>query len=307
MIITLADTTAGEVHAALMDARRRAGSPAMGMVLTLIVVTDEQRYETAIDAAGDAAQEHPSRVLALIGSPATGQARLDAEVCIGGEKGPGEQVILRLSGELAGHPDSVVVPLLLPDAPVVVWWPGTPPSVPHADPLGTMAQRRITDTAVLADPIGGLLARAAHYAPGDTDVAWTRLTPWRSILAAVLDAPYAAVHSASVEAEPGSPSAALLAAWLASRLGVPVTSATSAGPGITGVALHTDDGDITLTRPDGVLAALSVPGWPERSVALKRRQLSELIAEELRRLDPDDIYAATLRHLASAALAGAST
>lgn len=301
MIVTLTNTTAGAVHAALMEARRRSGSPAMGMVLTLVVVTDEASYETATNAAAAAAQEHPSRVLVLIAVPDNETARLDADVCIGGEMGPGEQVVLRLAGPLAGHPESVVVPLLISDAPVVVWWPGFPPAVPKADPLGAMAQRRITDAAALPEPETGLLARAAHYAPGDTDLAWTRLTPWRSMLAAALDAPHAAAQSGVVEAEAGNPSAALLAAWLSARLEIDVAREVSAGPGITAVVLRTGDGDIGLTRPDGVLAKLSVPGRPVRSVALKRRELSELIAEELRRLDSDDVYAATLHYLAAAA------
>ena len=46
-----------------------------------------------------------------------------------------------------------------------------------------------------------------------------------------------------------------------------------------------------------------MPGQPDRHVALKRRETSELIAEELRRLDPDDIYRATVqfgvKHLVS--------
>lgn len=297
MIVTLPDTTAGAVHAALVEARRRAGSPAMGMVLTLIVATDEDRYEEALTAAGEAAQEHPSRTLVLIGSPAEPESRLDADVCVGGEYGPGETIILRLSGPLAAHPESVAMPLLLPDVPVVVWWPGLAPAVIHTDPLGAMAQRRITDAAELSEPVAGLLARASHYAPGDTDLAWTRLTPWRSVLAAALDSPYPPIVSAEVEAEAHNASAALLAAWLAWRLNVPVTKTTSDGPGITAVALRSASGDITLTRPDGVLARLSVPGWPERTVALKRRPLAELVAEELRRLDPDEIYAGTLHHL----------
>ena len=40
---------------------------------------------------------------------------------------PSEVIVLRLYGQLAAHADSVVTPLLLPDAPVVVWWPGQAP------------------------------------------------------------------------------------------------------------------------------------------------------------------------------------
>jgi glucose-6-phosphate dehydrogenase assembly protein OpcA len=315
VIITLTNTTAGKVHGALMEARRRAGNPAMGMVLTLVVVTDEDGFESALIAAGEAAREHPCRILVLIASPHDESPRLDADVSIGADEGPAETIVLRLTGPLAGHADSVVVPLLVSDAPVVVWWPGEAPMNPRADAVGAMAQRRITDTAGQAvgyqpnqpagaptEPRSVLAARADAYAPGDTDLAWTRLTPWRSLLAAALDSPYAPIVSATVEAEPGNPSAALLAAWLSSRLRVPVHEGESTGPGITGASLQTEDGEIAISRPDGVLAKLSVPGRPERSVALKRRELAELVAEELRRLDPDEIYAATLEELAAGLL-----
>ena len=52
-----------------------------------------------------------------------------------------------------------------------------------------------------------------------------------------------------------------------------------------------------ISRRDGRLATFSSPGRPDRPVALKRRQLPELLAEELRRLDEDDVYAATARRL----------
>ena len=55
-----------------------------------------------------------------------------------------------------------------------------------------------------------------------------------------------------------------------------------------------EGGEIRIERPDGRLAALTLPGQPERPVALKRRGISELLAEELRRLDPDEIYEQTV-------------
>ena len=59
--------------------------------------------------------------------------------------------------------------------------------------------------------------------------------------------------------------------------------------------METDCGPIVLHRADGSLATLCITGQPDRAVALKRRETSELIAEELRRLDPDEIYSSTLR------------
>ncbi len=86
-------------------------------------------------------------------------------------------------------------------------------------------------------------------------------------------------------------------AWLSDRLKVPVERGTSDGPGITEVTMTTKTGDIGISRPDGKLASFASPGQPDRSVALKRRTIPELLAEELRRLDEDDTYAATARRL----------
>jgi glucose-6-phosphate dehydrogenase assembly protein OpcA len=264
------------------------------------VVTDEERPDDAVDAATLTAGEHPSRILVVVRRPDSAAPRLDAEVWVGGGRGPGEVVFLHLHGPLALHADSVVLPLLVPDSPVVVYWPADAPEVPAEDALGSLAQRRITDVATAGRPLEALRARARHYRPGDTDLAWTRITLWRSMLAAALDQPHAPPVGARVAGEPDSPSAELLALWLEDRLGIPVERKTSDGPGITEASLTTGEGDIALVRKDGRLAMLSSPGWPQRPIALKRRELAELIAEELRRLDPDDVYAATLARLAPA-------
>ncbi|WP_052851718.1 glucose-6-phosphate dehydrogenase assembly protein OpcA [Streptomyces avicenniae] len=300
MNIDLTDTTSARINTALVQGRRSVGA-AVGMVLTLVIVTDEGNHYDALKAASEASKEHPSRILVVIKRPGRSPreragARLDAEVRVGGEAGNGETVLLRLHGELSGHAYSVVLPLLLPDAPVVVWWPDEAPAHPADDLLGTLAQRRITDAAATEDPVAALVARAEVYAPGDTDLSWTRVTPWRSVLAAALDQKHTKVTAAEVEGEEYNPSTELLALWLAERLDVTVGRVVSEGPGITAVRLTTADGVICLDRPDGALATLAVPGQPDRHVALHRRSTAELIAEELRRLDPDEAYAGTVRH-----------
>src|SRR5699024_6292494 len=126
---------------------------------------------------------------------------------------------------------------------------------------------------------------------------WTRLTPWRGLMAAALDQIDADVTGGRVAAARANPSAQLLAAWLESRLGVSVDLTTSKGPGITDVRLRTADGDGALNRADGRTGVFSVPGEADRPVALKRRTVPELLAEDLRHLDEDDIYAETVRHL----------
>ncbi|MGW3661219.1 glucose-6-phosphate dehydrogenase assembly protein OpcA [Streptomyces sp. NPDC005151] len=300
MKIDLTETTSSKINQALVSARRAVGTPAIGMVLTLVIVTDEENAYDALKAASDSSREHPSRIIAVIKrvsrSPRSRRdARLDAEVRVGSDSGSGETIVLRLHGELANHAQSVVLPLLLPDAPVVLWWPEDAPSDPAKDPLGALAQRRITDAYSAEAPTAELAVRAQSYTPGDTDLSWTRITPWRSMLAAALDQKPVEVLSATVEGESENPSCELLAMWLADRLKVPVQRTLSAGPGLTAVRMETKDGTIVLDRPDGSLATLSMEGQPNRAVALKRRETAELLAEELRRLDPDNTYEATVK------------
>jgi len=297
-IFTLSDTTASKISSTLTMLRHQLGAPAIGMVLTLVVVVDEAGQYDATRAATEAAREHPSRILVLINRDPDEPNRLDAEVRVG-ESAPGEVVLLRLYGELTAHADSVIMPLLLTDTPVVAWWPGRCPTVPVKDPIGRLADRRITDARAAPDPIAAIRGRAATYAPGDTDLAWTRITVWRSLLAACFDEPVGRVERGVVEGAAGNPSAPLLAAWLSERLDVPVEVADSPGPGLTGVTLDLVGGErLTLTRTDGRMATLTLLGQPGRRVALARRSTTDLLDEELRRLDPDDIYAAAIRNLA---------
>ncbi|MEV1068110.1 glucose-6-phosphate dehydrogenase assembly protein OpcA [Streptomyces sp. NPDC050263] len=300
MKIDLTDTTASKINKALVQGRRAIGTPAVGMVLTMVIVTDEENAYDSIKASEEASHEHPSRTLVVIKRHARSprdrtNSHLDAEVRVGADAGTGETVILRTYGEVSEHADSVVLPLLLPDAPVVVWWPVDAPEHPAKDPLGALAQRRITDMYAVERPLTALDARVRSYAPGDTDLAWTRLTPWRSMLAAALDQARAPITSAAVESEAENPSAELLARWLQARLGVTVDRVVTAGPVVTAVRLGTANGEIVIDRPEGPLATLTLPGQPSRTLALKVRPTSELIAEELRRLDADEMYAVALR------------
>ena len=64
---------------------------------------------------------------------------------------------------------------------------------------------------------------------------------------------------------------------------------------ITQVRLERTSGDIVLDRPDGKTAALRQPDQPEHRIALPIRQLRECLAEELRRLDADEVYGEVLQ------------
>jgi len=303
MTIDLTDTSTNAIYEAMTEARRRLGGAALGMVLTLIVETSEAAQYDAMRAANQAAREHPCRVIGVITRRPNADSRLDAEIRVG-ETGPGETILLRMYGAVGQHADSVLAPLLVPDVPVVTWWPGQPPPVPSESPLGELAQRRVTDSAS-ADTVQGTLAALADvYKPGDTDFSWTRLTPWRTLLAATFDVPHPPVIRGEVLAERDNPSGDMLAAWLSLRLGIPMRRAVSGGPGITDAQFEVEDGRIAISRHDGRTATLSKTSEPDRRVALHRRDQAELLAEELRRLDPDDVYAESLAWLFSDARTG---
>jgi glucose-6-phosphate dehydrogenase assembly protein OpcA len=297
MMLAMTDTDSAGIAAEFVKARTRAGSPAMGMVLTMVVVADEEDADRAMEMAREASHEHPARVLGVIRGDGRGSAQVDAHVGTG-SGWTGETALIKLTGEVVKHPESVVLPLLLPDSPVAVWWPTDPPTNPADDPLGKLAQRRITDSAnVSRGGAAALRNQCKTYTPGNTDLAWTRLTPWRALLAASLDQHPLKVTEASVTAERVNPSADLLAAWLRNRLKVEVTRKNSRGPGITAVEMQTAEGPIRISRPDCRLATYSSPGHPDRPIALRRRAVNELLSEELRRLDEDDVYAAVAKTL----------
>ncbi|MCW2672390.1 MAG: putative OxPP cycle protein opcA [Frankiales bacterium] len=292
---TLWDTSGTAVITALSAERRAAGSVSSGLALTMVAVVDEKLVAEAEQAATAAAAQHPCRLLMVVRRrPDAPEPRLDAEVSVGGRLGPGEAIVMRMYGRLALHAESVVLPLLAPDAPVVTWWFGEPPHLIAHDPLGVIADRRITDAAAATDPSLALGTRADDYAPGDTDLAWTRTTLWRSLCASAYDSLSGDRHGATVSGEAGNPSRALLAGWLEHRLGCSVVVEDSTGPGVTGVGLRVGDDKVTITRNDGRTATLSRTGQPDRAMPLPRRELGDLLAEELRRLDADETYAESL-------------
>ena len=306
MIVDLPSSTASTVNRKLVEMRAAGGALTTSRVLTLVIVTEDGgAVEDAIAAANAASHEHPCRIIVLARGLRKAAPRLDAQIRVGGDAGASEVIVLRGYGPLAAEEAGagMVVPLLLPDAPVVAWWPNDAPAVPSQDPVGKLAQRRITDALSSKNPIRAFEQRRANHVAGDTDLTWTRLTPWRALLATALDAPpYEPVTSAVVAGEAVSPSTELLAGWLAVRLDSKVKrSPAASGPGVVSVRLDRRSGPVELVRPDGKTGTLRQPGQPDRLVALARREVRDCLAEELRRLDADEIYGEALAGVAQVA------
>jgi len=309
MIVELPNTTSAKISKALVRIREDGGAVALGRVLTLIIATELGNEEEAIAAANDASREHPMRVLVVSTSTAASaseeDARVDAQIRVGGDAGASEVIVVTAYGDAALDQESLVTGLLLPDAPVVAWWPGEAPRNASQSPLGRIAQRRITDAAASASPLNAMHQMCDTYVPGDTDFAWTRLTLWRAQLAAVLDQPpYESISAVTVSGAADSPSTQLLAAWLQMQLEVPVTLTVVEGSpvptGIHAVTLERASGTIRLERNVASIATLTQPGQPVHDISLPRRSLRDCLAEELRRLDPDSLFGEVVRRGVSA-------
>ena len=290
VILELPATTTNDVNKKISELREEGGAITLGRVLTLVIAAhDDATMEDAVEAANFASREHPCRIIAVVpGDPVAPEPRLDAQLRVGRDAGAGEVVVLHSSGPLADHAASVVLPFLLPDTPVVAWWPSIAPAVPAQDQLGQLANRRITDATNADDPLAAIKSRLQGYTEGDTDLSWSRITYWRALLASSLDQPpFEPLKSALVSGLKAEPALDIMAGWLACRIDGPVKRAV----GELKVELNRTSETITLSRPQtGTTATLSRTGKPDALLPLARREARECLAEDLRRLDPDEIY-----------------
>lgn len=294
MIIDLPDTNTNAINRKITGLREEGGAITLSRVLTLVIALDsDEHLEDSIEAANFASREHPCRVIVVVPDRDTAEPRLDAQLRVGGDAGAGEVVALRLHGELADHADSVVLPFLLPDTPVVAWWPTGGPEVPAEHPLGRLAIRRITNATACANPMAAIKGRLQGYTAGDTDLAWARITYWRALLAAAVDQePHEPIASAVVSGLRDEPSLDVLAGWLATCIDGPVKRQI----GELKVELMRHSETITLRRPqEGITATLTRTSRPEARIPLARRDAKECLAEDMRRLDADEIYAEALQ------------
>lgn len=311
--VNLGRTTTQGIARTLRALREQRGEVVTGRVLTLIVsVRSEEDLAPVVAATNEASREHPARVIVVVHDRSTDEVYLDAELYVGGSAGAAEVILMRLHGELADHADSVVTPLLLPDTPVVVWWPFTSPRNPAGDALGALGSRRITDSfsdAAAGKGAKAIFRRRIGYTPGDSDLVWSRITPWRGLLSSALDQRAGEeVTGVEIAGPSEDPAVDIAAGWLAERLDVPVTRLPGSSPGVPvdeegfptapveRVTLECTGGDIVMEVVDHRSVRI-VNGDTRNLVILHRRTLGECLAEELRHLDPDSAFGDALRGL----------
>lgn len=294
----LKDTTTGDIMKTLAKLLHESGG-ASGLALNLVALTTEDEREEVEKAASFAAQEHPYRlILAIPRDLEAPKPRIDAEVTVGDRLGSAEAIILRLDGPAAAHLTSIILPMLASDIPVVTWWLLDPVRFGLEQELRSFADRRITYSARAADPVQSLYRRAETYASGDTDICWTRISLWRSLIASAFDGVTQAVEKITIKADDVDPSAQLMAAWLHTRLGVApeivdteVERNSEHLPAIASVAFTMAGGEtMEVERQADGTTVLRQAGLPKRRQTLQGRTLGQLLAEELRHIDPDTAY-----------------
>lgn len=321
MIIDMPNTRTREIAHKIDELHEERGESATGRVLTLLIAADDADLEHALEVANAASREHPCRVIAIVPDTSRRDAatadggdgvkamektdnpaidltdgpagsNLDAQVRFGADAGAGEIIILRPRNGLISHPDTLVIPLLVPDVPVVAWWPTTPPSNPAKDLMGAMARSRITDAMRSSNPEATIERLRRSWTPEDVDLSWTRLTVWRGLLASMLDQPpHLPITAAKVTGPREFLPMDLLCAWLRLKLGVPVdVEYVDGAEAVTGVALTRADGVVSLERPHEDQALISMPGQTPQTISVPVRTIEDCLTEELRRIDPDEVY-----------------
>jgi glucose-6-phosphate dehydrogenase assembly protein OpcA len=299
VIIPLPNTTVANILKALQNAREEGGAVALGRVLTLVITTTDDKAERVIAAANEASREHPMRIIVINNvSDSSQTVPLNAELRLGGDAGASEVIVLNASDQLVDDPQGLINGLLLPDAPMVAWWPDAAPPRMSETSLGQVAGHRIADTINASNPVELLRVLAEAYEPGDVDLGWTRITQWRALLAATLDSGLdLGITGARVAGSRDNSAPILLAAWLRRELGVPVElemSEPNELGNITRAEILTSAGAIVLERTEPGFARLAQPGQPDHVISLPLRGLGDCLAEELRRLDPDVVFGRVL-------------
>ena len=225
------------------------------------------------------AERHPARTILLVPVPGR-RTGVEAHATVedfeirDGREVLSEVIELRLSGDAARHPASVVLPLLISDLPAFCRWRGQPDWGGQAlADLVDVCDRLVVDSSEWSGiPAGyGSLARLFERV-AVSDLAWRRGLPWRIALAER----WPGIRKAErLTVEGPRADALLLAAWLRSRL----------------------RRDVGLTRRSAeTIASVRLDGEPVEPPARSGRPTgSDLLSAELDTLSRDPVFEAAVR------------
>ncbi len=237
---------AAALHNLWSDLHARTGSASelRTNTVNLIAVTESRERERSV--AADLNAQHgfaPSRVIMLELDRTAETGQFGIEVAL--ESLPSERNRVHAHFELikvcapldqATSLASIASPLLLPELPCYLYWPGrTLAESPLFEELIEITDRIVVDSSLFTEPENNLRAIGRLVrdprAPIVGDFAWQRLTPWRTLLAQFFDHPDALAELDKIEevelvgrlagtnGQSGLTANLLIAGWLAASLG----------------------------------------------------------------------------------------
>jgi glucose-6-phosphate dehydrogenase assembly protein OpcA len=209
----------------------------------VISVEGEEALAEVTETIAQITWSYPCRAIVLVLKPEETREEVSAYISAhcqlpsGGKKVCCEQITVVASGNATEGMWSVVLPLLVPDLPVILWWPGDP--VLHGtlfEHLLATADRLIVDSRSFANPVFTFsrlaeLSSSRYSEVAVSDLCWSRLNSWRNLIAQFFDQPQylpylqqvdrVEVHYEAPEdnTHPNFSEALLLIGWLARQLG----------------------------------------------------------------------------------------
>jgi glucose-6-phosphate dehydrogenase assembly protein OpcA len=278
-------TTVAEIEHELAELRgpdRNHAPYQRTSVMTHLAWVPEEWVGAAHEVLAGLAERHPSRTIVLVPQPDSDRDEIDGDVrqqCfpLAGSTRQicTETIELRLLGDRASRPASIVQPLLISDLPVFCRWRGEPPW--DGDELAQLvgiADRLVVDSREWREPVEGYKRLVEIFDRiAVSDIAWSLTDGWRLELARL----WPAIAEQEVRIRGPQAQAALLRGWLASRLHRPI-------------------------RPVEPADDLGVQLGGERLSPPRTEQLSpaDLLSNELDRFSRDPIYEAAVRRAVAA-------
>jgi hypothetical protein len=282
-------TTVRQLERDLTELRAASAEPGApprmrASVMTHIAWVPERWVEQATETLAGLGERHPSRTILLLPHPDDPQDVLEGEVdfrCFvrGGQQREvcSEVISIRLCGNRAAAPASVVMPLLVSDLPVFLRWRGPLPfGGSELEQLVGVADRRVVDSREWPEARSDLARLPELFDRiAVSDISWARTRPWR---AAVADLWPDVAEAPALRVAGPEPEALLLHGWLAERL----------------------DRDVRLDlEPAGEVELVEVDGRPVSPLRLEPLTPSDLLSDQLEVFGRDRIFEEAVRSFSS--------
>jgi glucose-6-phosphate dehydrogenase assembly protein OpcA len=210
----------------------------------LVFLQGEEDSRRVADSVGKLTIQHPCRAIVIIPQPEERRSELVAWIsaqchlpAAGGKQVCCEQIMVSARGESVAHLPGIVIPLLLADLPVFLWWRDSPNLGGQLfKKLAAACDRVIIDSSTFQRPKAEFARLVSIIQDSKSDIAfgdlnWSRLRPWRELAAQFFDSSdwlprLHAVDKMVIEYEGSHPKIStlpaqplLLAGWFASRVG----------------------------------------------------------------------------------------